>query len=180
MSGSPDTGGPGVSDSHVPAGSEVTPADVRQVLGHFATGVTAITANGPDGLVGMAANSFTSVSLDPPLVLFCAGTTSETWPDIQRAGHFCVNILGNDTPHLAQQFATKGIDRFDGVAHHVEATGAPVLDDAIAFIDCRIVAEHDAGDHVIVVGQIEALGGDDTGQASPLVFFRGSYGGFAS
>lgn len=164
-------------DKPVPT-TEVTPTAVRQVLSHFATGVTAITANGPNGPVGMAANSFTSVSLDPPLVLFCAGKTSETWPDIRSAGHFCVNILGDAIPQLAQQFATKDIDRFDGVSRHVEATGAPVLDEAIAFIDCRIVAEHDAGDHVIVVGHVESLGGDDTGEAGPLVFFRGNYGRF--
>ncbi len=160
------------------AAQDISPARLRQVLGNFATGVTVITAAADDGPVGMAANSFTSVSLDPPLVLFCAGKSSTTWPDIEAAGRFCVNILGSDHADLSNQFATKDLDRFADVSHRTEATGSPVLDEAIAWLDCEQVALHDAGDHVIVVGQVLAL--DAVDDASPLLFFRGGYGQLSS
>ena len=160
------------------ATQDVSAARLRRVLGTFATGVTVITAAGDDGPVGMAANSFTSVSLDPPLVLFCAGKSSTTWPDIEAAGRFCVNILGSEHADLSTQFATKDLDRFAGVSHRTEATGSPVLDDAIAWLDCEQVTIHDAGDHVIDVGQVLAL--DAVEDAAPLLFFRGCYGQLSS
>jgi 3-hydroxy-9,10-secoandrosta-1,3,5(10)-triene-9,17-dione monooxygenase reductase component len=146
----------------------------RAVLGHFATGVTVITAIDDGEPVGMAANSFTSVSLEPPLVLFCAAASSTTWPRIQRSGAFCVNILGADQEHVSRLFATRGADRFGSIDWRIGVGGSPVLGDVLAYIDCRIHAEHDAGDHVIVVGQVLDLG--VTAESSPLLFHRGAYG----
>jgi flavin reductase (DIM6/NTAB) family NADH-FMN oxidoreductase RutF len=153
-------------------------ATFRTVLGHFATGVTLITAMDGDEPVGMACNSFTSVSLDPPLVLFCAAKASSTWPKIQPAKCFAANILGEDDEELCRLFATKGADRFKHLDYSKYRTGAPVIHDALAFADCETVAEHDAGDHVIVVGRVLELGYASEGK--PLLFYRGGYGHFES
>jgi 3-hydroxy-9,10-secoandrosta-1,3,5(10)-triene-9,17-dione monooxygenase reductase component len=150
----------------------------RTVLGHFATGVVVVTAVDDGEPVGMACNSFTSVSLDPPLVLFCAAKASTTWPRIQHAGAWAASILGDDDEELSRAFATRGADRFAGVAHHAASTGAPVLDRAIAFVDCVTEAEHDAGDHVIVVGRVVALG--YATERGPLLFYRGGYGRYVT
>lgn len=152
------------------------PAAFRTVLGHFATGVVVVTAEDDGEPVGMACNSFTSVSLEPPLVLFCAAKTSTTWPRIQRAGAWCANVLAEEDEELCRLFAQKGVDRFARVTHRPGATGAPVLDRALAFVDCRTEAEHDAGDHVIVVGRVVELGHQVEGR--PLLFYRGGYGRF--
>jgi 3-hydroxy-9,10-secoandrosta-1,3,5(10)-triene-9,17-dione monooxygenase reductase component len=154
----------------------VDSASFRTVLGHFATGVAIVTALDGDEPVGMACNSFSSVSLEPPLVLFCAAKSSTTWPRIQRAGTWVANFLGEDGEQVCRLFATKGADRFAHVAHEPGATGAPVLDDALAYVGCRTEAEFDAGDHVIVVGRVEELGYALDG--GPLLFFRGGYGRF--
>jgi 3-hydroxy-9,10-secoandrosta-1,3,5(10)-triene-9,17-dione monooxygenase reductase component len=155
----------------------VDQAKFRHVLGHFVTGVTIITATDRDTTepVGLAASSFTSVSLDPPLVLFCAGRSSTTWPRIQAAGRYCVNILNDDQELLARQFAGKG-DKFVGVGWRAGATGSPVLESALAWLDCLVESEIVAGDHLIVVGRVQALGAKDHG--GPLAYFRGGYGVF--
>ena len=148
-------------------------AQFRAVLGHFATGVAIITAIDDGEPVGMAANSFTSVSLDPPLVLFCAAKSSSTWPRIHNSGAFTVNILGAHQEDVSRLFATRGADRFGSVSWHVGVGGSPVLDDELAYLDCRIEAEHEAGDHIIVVGRVLDLG--IAADASPLLFHRGAY-----
>jgi 3-hydroxy-9,10-secoandrosta-1,3,5(10)-triene-9,17-dione monooxygenase reductase component len=153
-------------------------ASFRTVLGHFATGIAIITATDGGEPVGMACNSFTSVSLDPPLVAFCAAKSSTTWPRIQAAGHWAANFLTEDDEELCRLFAQKGADRFSQVEHHPGVSGAPVLDNALAFVDCETVAEHDAGDHVIVVGRVLELG--DSPHGKPLLFYRGGYGRFES
>ncbi|MBS1889206.1 MAG: flavin reductase family protein [Actinobacteria bacterium] len=158
--------------------TEIDEAAMRHVLGHFATGVTVITAGTEAGPVGMVANSFTSVSLDPPLVLFCAAQSSETWPEIQAVGRFCVNVLGNRQELLASRFAQKGSDRYAGVDHLISGHGNPRLVGAIAQIECRIVAEHPAGDHLIVVGRVLEMEIDESESAdlhSPLIFYRGDF-----
>jgi 3-hydroxy-9,10-secoandrosta-1,3,5(10)-triene-9,17-dione monooxygenase reductase component len=149
-------------------------ARFRAVLGHFATGVTIVTAVDEGEPVGMAANSFTSLSLDPPLVLFCIAHSSSTWPRIENAGTFAVNILGEGHAELAQLFAKKGADRFGSTAWRVGVSGAPVLEDAIAYIDCTFEACYPGGDHKIVVGRVLDL--DVREGARPLLFFRGGYG----
>jgi len=155
---------------------DADPAAMRTVLGHFATGVAIITALDGDEPVGMACNSFTSVSLEPPLVLFCAAKSSSTWPRIQTAKKWAANILAEDGEEICRLFAQKGADRFAHMSHTPGRSGAPLLDDAIAFVDCETVAEHDAGDHLIVVGRVLELGYDP--ESKPLLFYRGGYGRF--
>jgi 3-hydroxy-9,10-secoandrosta-1,3,5(10)-triene-9,17-dione monooxygenase reductase component len=153
----------------------VTPDDrrFRDVFGHFVTGVTIVTAMDGDAPVGMAANSFTSLSLAPPLVLFCVADSSSTWPRIESAGRFAINILGEEHESLSQLFALKGADRFSKVQWRRGISGAPVLDDAIAYIDCEFEAKHPGGDHQIVVGRVVDV--DMRQDARPLVFFKGAY-----
>jgi 3-hydroxy-9,10-secoandrosta-1,3,5(10)-triene-9,17-dione monooxygenase reductase component len=145
----------------------------RAVLGHFATGVTVITAMDDSEPVGLAANSFTAVSLDPPLVLFCVARSSSTWPRIERAGTFAVNVLGEGHEALSELFARRGADRFAGTPWRPGVSGAPVLEDAIAYLDCRFEAEYPGGDHRIVVGRVVDL--DVREGARPLLFYRGGY-----
>jgi 3-hydroxy-9,10-secoandrosta-1,3,5(10)-triene-9,17-dione monooxygenase reductase component len=149
-------------------------ATYRTVLGHFATGVVLVTALDGDEPVGMACNSFTSVSLEPPLVLFCAAKSSTTWPRIRTSGTWAANILDEDGEEVCRLFAQKGADRFARIAYAPGRTGSPILEDALAFADCETIAEHDAGDHVIVVGRIIELGYQHEGK--PLLFYRGGYG----
>ncbi|MEV7640473.1 flavin reductase family protein [Streptomyces rubiginosohelvolus] len=153
----------------------IAPAEFRRVLGHFASGVTVVTARDADGPTGLACQSFASLSLDPPLVTFMVARTSTTWPRIARAGVFCVNILGAEQGALCRGFAVSGADKFAGVAYgDAPATGSPLLDSVPAWIDCRIHAVHTGGDHLIVVGRVEALGAEEEGE--PLLFHRGAFG----
>ncbi|MET8754836.1 flavin reductase family protein [Streptomyces sp. NPDC059104] len=159
----------------------VSPAEFRAVLGNFASGVTVITApaaEGEEGPAGFACQSFASLSLDPPLVTFMVARTSTTWPRIARAGVFCVNILGAEQGELCRSFAVSGADKFAGVAHRpAPVTGSPQLDDVPAWIDCRIHAVHTGGDHLIVVGRVEAMGA--AGEGDPLLFHKGRFGRLA-
>ncbi len=159
----------------------VSPAEFRAVLGNFASGVTIITSppgEDADGPAGFACQSFASLSLDPPLVTFMVARTSTTWPRIARTGVFCVNILGAEQGELCRAFAVSGADKFAGVAHTpAPATGSPQLDAVPAWIDCRIHAVHTGGDHLIVVGKVEAMGA--AGEGEPLLFHKGRFGRFA-
>ncbi len=151
----------------------------RQVLGHFATGVTVVSAYA-DGPVGLAVGAFFSVSLDPPLVGFCVRQSSGTWPLIEAVGSFCVNVLGEDQEAISRRFASPGIERharFEGLAWNQTPSGAPRLIDAIAWIDCRVDAVHPAGDHFLCIGRVETMAVAHGG--GPLIFFRSGYGRFA-
>jgi len=150
----------------------------RRVLGHFPTGVTVVTAAPGGQPTGLAVGSFTSVSLDPPLVAFCPGRSSASWPRIHEAGAFCVNVLGEGQEEISRIFAGKEEDKFRGLGWRPCAdTGSPVLDGVLAWIDCEIETVVEAGDHWIVIGRVKALDCfDDRG--GPLVFFRGGYGRF--
>ncbi|MBK3534175.1 flavin reductase family protein [Streptomyces sp. MBT67] len=153
----------------------IAPGEFRRVLGHFASGVTVVTARDADGPTGFACQSFASLSLDPPLVTFMVARTSTTWPRIARAGVFCVNVLGAEQSALCRGFAVSGSDKFAGVAYgDAPATGSPLLDSVPAWIDCRVHAVHTGGDHLIVVGRVEALGAEEEGE--PLLFHRGAFG----
>lgn len=157
--------------------SAVNPDHFRSVLGHLPTGVTVITARGPNGPAGITANSVTSVSLDPPMILVCLARSSGNAQAILEAGRFCVNVLGAGDTDTCLRFARRtASDRFDGVAWHDRPAG-PALDGAVAWMECRIRDEHPAGDHTIVVAEVEAIRAADG--AVPLVFFRGAYGTFA-
>ena len=151
-------------------------AKYRQVLGHFPTGVTVITA-APEGVpVGLAVGSFSSVSLEPPLVAFFPDRTSSSWPKIETAGAFCVNILAEDQEEVCRRFAMKGDDKFAGLGWKPAGSGSPLIEGVLAWIDCDIDQVIDAGDHFCVLGRVRDLGvGHDGG---PLVFFRGGYGRF--
>lgn len=145
----------------------------RHVLGHFATGVAVITAVGPNGPAGMVVSSFTSVSLEPPLVAFLPDKSSTSWPSIRAAGSFCVNILSVGQEQLCAQFARKGGDKFAGVPWSAAPSGAPVLDGVMAWIDCELTQTFDSGDHYIAIGRVLQLEAADIG--APLVFFQGGY-----
>ena len=152
-------------------------ARFRQVLGHFATGITIVTGMDGDEPVGLTCGSFFSVSLDPPLVAFSPAKSSTSWPRIQSSGAFCVNVLGQEQEDVCRVFATSGADKFRGIGWKRGASGSPVLGDVLAWIDCRIEAEHDAGDHTIVLGRvIELKVGEES--EGPLLFYRGGYGRF--
>ena len=156
----------------------ITAADFRHVLGHLPTGVTIIiTADGGGGPFGMSANSVTSVSLEPPLILLCPAKSSTTWPSIRACRRFCVNVMASHQTEATLAFARRGVDRFEGVPYRPRPAG-PGLDDAVAWIECELDAEHDAGDHTIVVAKVLAI--EAAGQGEPLVFFRGGYGSFRS
>lgn len=126
--------------------------------------------------MGLSVNSFTSVSLEPALVGFCVARRSTTWPLLREAGTFCVNILAEDQEALSRTFSTAGLDRFMGVGWRAAPSGAPVLAGVLAWIDCTVEAEYDAGDHLIVVGRVHEL--DLLQEGRPLVFYRGGYGRF--
>jgi 3-hydroxy-9,10-secoandrosta-1,3,5(10)-triene-9,17-dione monooxygenase reductase component len=151
-------------------------ARFRQVLGSFPTGVTVVTTLQDGRPVGLAAGSFFSVSLDPPLVGFCVMTTSNTWPVIERSGSFGVSILAHDQTDICRRLAGKGPDKFDGVAWSpAPVTGSPLLDGAVAHLDCDLEQQHLAGDHWIVVGRVRHLAAHQA-DADPLVFCRGAFG----
>lgn len=146
----------------------------RDVLGRFATGVTVVTAMSGEEPVGMTCQSFSSASLDPPLVLFVPARTSRTWPRIQRAGTFCVNILAADQLGLSETMASRGVDKFAGVGWvPTTTTGSPLLDGVLGHVDCAVHAVHAAGDHHVVIGRVLDLAVTD--RQDPLLFFRGEY-----
>ncbi|NYD41701.1 flavin reductase family protein [Nocardioides panaciterrulae] len=146
----------------------------RDVLGRFASGVTVVTGSSDGRPVGLTCQSFSSVSLDPPLVLFVAAKTSRAWPLIQRSGHFCVNFLGADQARVSNVMASRGVDKFAAVGWAPSpATGSPVLDGVLGYVDCTIHAVHEAGDHHIVVGRVLDLGSAEA--TEPLLYYRGRY-----
>lgn len=149
-------------------------ARFRQVLGHFPTGVSVVAGYDAEGdPVGLAIGSFFSISLDPPLVGFCAGQQSSTWPKLREAGRFCVNVLGEDQEAISRVFASKDPDKFASVAWDRSPLGQPRIAGALAWIDCTIDVVHPAGDHDIAVAAVHDLAvGAEHG---PLVFFRGGY-----
>jgi len=162
MTGSPDV--PRIID----------PQAMREVLGHFASGVTVVTAVTADGPTGFTCQSFSSLSLDPPLVAFAPSRTSTTWPRLRAAGRFCVNVLAEGQDDVSQNFARSVSDKFAGVPWSPSAHGSPVLDDVVAWIDGELWAEYDGGDHTLVVARVLDLGADPGRR--PLLYHRGAYG----
>lgn len=156
----------------------IDPNLFRQVLGHYPTGVCVISALDPDGKpAGMVVGTFTSVSLDPPLVGFLPDKKSSSWPVIEQAGHFCVNVLASDQQAICRQVAAKGSEKFVGVEYAISKHNLPVLTDAIAAIECSIRSVTDAGDHWFVLGDVLSL--EARREDDPMLFHRGRYGGFA-
>jgi len=155
----------------------------RTVLGHFPTGVTVVTGLDGDQPAGFTIGSFTSVSLDPPMVGFLPQTNSDTWAAMAPDGKFCVNVLSRAQADLCWKFAKTGneSERFDGVAWTPGPTGSPILDRAVAWIDCEVEQVYQMGDHYFVLGRVLALDADadhDGDGPHPLLFFKGTLGGF--
>ena len=150
------------------------PQEFRRIMSHYPTGVCVITARGHDGPVGMVVGSFTSVSLDTMLVAFLPDRRSTTWPRIEAAGHFCVNVLAHGQQAVCRRFASKGEEKFAGVPNRLSSWGVPIIEGVVAWVDCELHAVHEAGDHFIVLGRVRGLGIDNG--HPPLVFARGAYG----
>jgi flavin reductase (DIM6/NTAB) family NADH-FMN oxidoreductase RutF len=151
--------------------------EFRAALGSWTSGVTIITSRAGEEIHGMTVSDFSGASLDPALALVCASKTSVTTGVIEKGRCFGVNVLRSDQSALSNKFASKKDEfkRFEGVDFYEAETGAPLLEDALVNLDCRLVAVHDAGDHVLCVGEIESV---RVNEGSPLVFFKGSYGRF--
>jgi flavin reductase (DIM6/NTAB) family NADH-FMN oxidoreductase RutF len=156
-----------------PVSTSLDQRSFRDILGRFATGVVLVTAQTAHGPVGMAVNSFTSVSLDPPLIALCAGRSSTTWPDIRAAGRFAVSILGEEHGELCRLFSTPGADRFAGREWAHTRAGHPIPADGLGWLDCEISVIHPAGDHELVVASADRGALTDTGR--PLVFHAGRF-----
>jgi flavin reductase len=159
------------------AGTQFTGKDFRSALGAFATGVTVITTRGEEHSYGMTANAFSSVSLDPPLVLICAKSGAEGSEHIDSNGVFAVNVLAAHQEPLSRYFSSKdrprGRDAFRNVPHRIAVTGSPILDEVVAYLDCRLHTSHTAGDHEIFIGEVLAL--EVNQEAAPLLFHAGQY-----
>ena len=144
----------------------------RAVLGRFASGVTIVTVRGANGRdYGMTVSAFSSVSLEPPLVMVCIGEEASLKPMIADATHYGVSILASDQEPLSRRFAAHG-ERFDGIGFSRGDNGMALIDGALAFMECRIVARHRAGDHTVVIGEVEAASVADQ---RPLLYYRGGY-----
>ena len=153
------------------------------IMGHFPTGVTVVTGMNDNAPVGFTIGSFTSVSLDPPLVGFLPQAGSATMDAIKASGSFCVNVLSDAQSDLCWKFAKSGTDdhRFTGVDWHAAPSGAPILDRSVAWIDCTVEKTYTMGDHIFVLGRVGALDADadhDGEPPTPLLFFKGALGGF--
>ena len=147
--------------------------ELRHVMGHFATGVTVITTRDKSGNpFGLTANAFTSLSLNPPLALICIDRTVQCYPCFEESKIFAVNVLSEDQEEISRRFATKGSEKFAGTEWHTGQSGLPLLDGAIAYMECKIVHGYEGGDHTIYVGEVihAAVSGDH-----PLIFFQSHY-----
>jgi flavin reductase (DIM6/NTAB) family NADH-FMN oxidoreductase RutF len=156
---------------------DLDPERLRTAFGIFPTGVVAVAAEVDGLLVGLAASSFTSVSLDPPLVSFSIARTSKTWPDLRRSSHLGVTVLADHQDAVCRQLAGEPRARFDGVPVRVTEDGAVTLVGGLAHFDCTIHAEVEAGDHVVVLLELHAVNQSDT--SGPLVFHRSGFGRLA-
>jgi 3-hydroxy-9,10-secoandrosta-1,3,5(10)-triene-9,17-dione monooxygenase reductase component len=155
------------------AALEPDPQRFRQVLGHFATGVTVITGIDAGEPIGFACQAFAALSLDPPLVLLCPARTSATWPRLAASGQFCANVLAAGQRELARRFGVSSRDKFDGISWSPGPAGAPVLDGVLTWASCAVETVHEAGDHYVVIARVTGLG--DSNAGDPLLFYRGRF-----
>ncbi|MGW9370932.1 flavin reductase family protein [Streptomyces xanthophaeus] len=156
-----------------PAAGTGTKPPLRRVLGKFATGVAVIASQGERGPVGVLVNSFTSVSLTPPSVLFCISTASRTWPSIERSGFFAASFLADGQRTAAERFWRSDDDRFSGSPVMTASTGAPVLSEALGYVDCKVMDVLTRDDHHVVLGEVVDAGVLNAGR--PLLFFEGAW-----
>ncbi|MFF2553048.1 3-hydroxy-9,10-secoandrosta-1,3,5(10)-triene-9,17-dione monooxygenase reductase subunit [Nocardia sp. NPDC058058] len=154
---------------------EIDARQFRNVLGQFCTGITVITTfDGDSAPIGFACQSFAALSLDPPLIVFCPTKASKSWAAIEANGKFCVNILAEEQQSVCARFGSREPDKFAGVPWSTSALELPVLDDALATIQCTVDQVVDGGDHYIVIGRVQALS-ESTDSGRPLLFYRGQY-----
>jgi 3-hydroxy-9,10-secoandrosta-1,3,5(10)-triene-9,17-dione monooxygenase reductase component len=151
------------------------PRAFRDTLGHFASGITIISGVDDEGPIGFTCQSFYSVSMDPPLISFSVMTNSTTYPRIRETGKFAVNVLSHHQHDVSSQFARKGTDKWAGVSWEPTAEGNPVINDTLMWLDCDIWAEHEAGDHLIVIGRVKETSPAEWHRHEPLLFFKGAY-----
>jgi len=151
----------------------LAPDDFRRVLSHFASGVTILTTTDGDGRpAGLTASAFCSVSLDPPLILVCVDHKSQSYPALRDSGRFAVNVLTSDQEAASRRFASTRLDKFDEVTYTVGDLGVPLIDGALAQLECATVSAYVEGDHTIFVGRVESA---RVGSGGPLLYFRGRY-----
>ena len=151
------------------------PRTFRDALGLYASGITVIAGHDGDEPLGFTCQSFYSVSTDPPLISFSVMVTSSTYPRIRETGKFSVNVLSKAQRPISNQFARSGIDKWAGIAWRMSDGQNPIIDGTLTWLDCEIIAEHQAGDHRIVIGQVLTIGPSDRLIDEPLVYFRGNY-----
>jgi flavin reductase (DIM6/NTAB) family NADH-FMN oxidoreductase RutF len=156
-----------------PSHSEIDPLDLRRAFGRFGTGVTVITTRATDGTrVGITANSFNTVSLEPPIVLWSLAAVSQSLPIFRATGHFAVNVLALEQIELSKRFSRPAEDKFAGIAYTDGLHGAPILAGCAATIECTLLSEQVVGDHVLFLGQVNRYAHEN---AAPLLFFKGKY-----
>lgn len=158
----------------------IDPHQFREALGHYASGITVISSLADGEPIGFTCQSFYSVSMAPPLVSFSVMSTSYSYPKIRRAGRFAVNILSGDQVRISNQFARRGEDKWNGVEWQTSPLGNPVIAGSLHWLDCEVHAEHAAGDHVIVIGEVKALKLQEAAAAQPLLYFKGQYHNLAA
>ncbi len=157
----------------------IDPSELRQAMGHFATGVTILTTrDGAGRHTGLTANAICSVSLEPPLVLACVAKSAESYPAFAASRVFTINVLADSQEALSRRFAKSGGEKFEGVGFRLGRNGAAVLDGVLAHVECELRHELDAGDHTIYVGEAVAVSTSSEGE--PLLFYRGGYRNLAS
>ena len=153
----------------------IEPSLFREVLGHYASGITVITSQLDGEPLGFTCQSFYSVSMSPPLVSFSVMSGSASYPKIRQAGRFAVNILSGEQVGISDQFARRGADKWQGVEWQTSPLGNPVIGGNLQWLDCAINAEHVAGDHLIVIGEVKALSHQSAVTTQPLLYFKGQY-----
>lgn len=157
------------------ANMAIEPLSFREALGHYASGITVITSHVDGEPIGFTCQSFYSVSVSPPLVSFSVMSSSASYPRIRQAGRFAVNILSGEQVTISNQFARRGADKWHGVEWQASPLGNPLLGGSLHWLDCEIHAEHAAGDHLIVIGEVKALNLQETAATQPLLYFKGQY-----
>ena len=153
----------------------IEPLSFREALGHYASGITVITSHLDGEPIGFTCQSFYSVSTSPPLVSFSVMASSASYPKIRQAGRFVVNILSDEQAGISNQFARKGTDKWHAVEWQQSPLGNPIIAGSLHWLDCEINAEHAAGDHLIVIGEVKALSLQATPVTQPLLYFKGQY-----
>lgn len=158
----------------------IEPLRFREALGHYASGITVITSRIEGEPIGFTCQSFHSVSMNPPLVSFNVMRSSASYPGIRQAGRFVVNILSDEQVRISNQFAQRGADKWREVEWRESPLGNPIIAGSLHWLDCEIYAEHAAGDHLIVIGEVKALDLREAAATQPLLYFKGQYRNIAA